>query len=710
MKNENVIFNNIPLALRDCKAWLVWRSEPKKGETKPSKIPYYINGKRRSGTQGEPKDLESLGTFEGATNAFGKRNYTGLGFAMSATNGLICIDLDHCISTDGTYSQLAQEIIAAAGNTYAEVSPSGDGLHIWLRGSLPNTKNVLGGIEVFCSTGYLTMTGKALDGVDSEIAQITPESIDTVNKYISIKPLAEDKNKSRFSEGGRNNALTSEAGKLRSRGLDTFAIESALMIMNQQRCKPPLSESEVSGIANGIGRYPAGRICSDLGNAERLIDACNGSLLFCAEVGRWLCWSESRWLWDKDGMVHRAMREVIRNIYIEATSQSDEGRRATLTKWATKSESKGALRAAVDLAENDARVLVKTEELDASPWLLGVKNGSLDLKTGLLITAQPEQLITKQAPVLYDATAKCPTWTAFLDKIFDGDAVLISYLQRAIGYTLTGNTLEKCLFFLYGKGGNNGKSTLIETLMSLLGDYAIKERAETFMQSKNGNSGATPERVRLRGARLVVASELSDGQRFDECFIKDITGGIDQISARGLYSNPISFKPEFKFWIYGNHRPKLRTDDDAIWRRLHSIPFEVSIQANEQDHALAEKLLVELPGILNWALVGLMDWQNRKLDPPEKVRAAVCEYREDMDDFGKFLDECVDIIESGSHGEVPAGVLYQIYQNWTQKNGMRPLSNTNFSRRFTDRGFESRIRDGRKLWCGIKVISNDDVF
>jgi putative DNA primase/helicase len=235
-------------------------------------------------------------------------------------------------------------------------------------------------------------------------------------------------------------------------------------------------------------------------------------------------------------------------------------------------------------------------------------------------------------------------------------------------------------------------------LRSLLGDYAVKTRAETFMKSKQPNQGATPERTALRGARLVVASELSDAQRFDESFLKDVTGGMDHIAARNLYEGMVEFRPEFKLWLYGNNKPRLRSDDDAAWRRLHLIPFEVRIPLDEQDPELGLKLTAELPGILNWALDGLKDWQRVKLAPPAKVSAAVKEYRREMDDMGRFLEECC--VEE-ANASVQAGTLYSNYAKWCDENGLSPMSNRRFSPRMKERGYQQHPRDGREFWQGI---------
>jgi putative DNA primase/helicase len=263
------------------------------------------------------------------------------------------------------------------------------------------------------------------------------------------------------------------------------------------------------------------------------------------------------------------------------------------------------------------------------------------------------------------------------------------------------------LHFLYGPKGDNGKSTLAETWRALFGDYGLKTRAELFMRNKYGgeNSGPTPERLALRGARLVEASELSDRQQFDEGFIKDVTGGIDRISARGLHKDPVAFRPELHLVLYGNHKPQLRNDDDAVWQRLRLIPFNVRIPRDRQDPELSRKLVAELPGILNWALAGLAEWRKKKqLLPPPEVLTAGQTYRDEMDTIGRFLQECTIKVAGAT---VKSKVLYDAYVKWAVENGIHAAySNPVFSQKLVGR-LRSRPLHGRTLWCDVG-LRNDD--
>ena len=717
----------------------------KQDEDKPRKVPYYPKTRKpRSGTHGSPEDRAGLATFDEVAALVASGKYAGLGLAMFPETEIIGVDLDYCIAPDGSYSSIAQEFLA--DNTYAEKSPSGTGLHIFYRGTGVHKKNIPAGVESFFGKGYLTFTGDRINGID--ILAISPERKARLAELVGkrepgavakAKPTAGAADVAallRRLEGalpylkedaddrddwlkvgwaiGRDTNQSPEGFELwlawarQSRKHNADALkqmrreyfEGSLQIRdNPVTCATIFHRAMQRGM-------PLRRPCTDLGNAERLADAVADRLRYCPQADKWLAWDGGRWRFDEDGVAMRAMKRVVRSIYDEVRDETDDDKRRSLAKWAVASESSKGLRAAVDLAKSESPLLVDMNELDADPWLLGVRNGTLDLRTGALREALSEDFITKQALVVFDPGAKCPEWERFLDRIFARDRELIGYVRRALGYTLTGDTMAKALFFMYGPGGDNGKSTLIELLQSLLGDYAVKTRAETFMRSKDSDKNSPdPFRMALRGARLVVAAELSDRQAFDETFLKDATGGVDRIATRGLYANAITtFRPEFKLWLYGNHKPRLREDDDAAWRRLHLIPFEVRIPLAEQDKSLGRKLAAESAGILNWLLVGLAEYRERGLAPPDKVLAAGSKYRNEMDSIGQFIDECCVRAR-----EVSGAALYRRYVEHARDNGERfPLANKRFTQKLVERGIAHRMRDGSRVWVGLALRDPTD--
>ena len=280
-----------------------------------------------------------------------------------------------------------------------------------------------------------------------------------------------------------------------------------------------------------------------------------------------------------------------------------------------------------------------------------------------------------------------------------GNADLIEFLQRAIGYSLTGDTSERAFLILHG-AGRNGKSTLLETVRAVLGpDYADRTRTETLLAKKEGE---IPNDVaKLRGLRFVTASEADEGRRLAEATIKDLTGG-DAISARFMRAEWFSFLPQFKLWLGTNHRPVIRGTDNAVWDRIRLVPFDVRIPEAEQDKHLRDKLLAEAPGILAWAVEGCRSWRQDGLGAPREVREATAGYRGEMDVLGAFLDDCC-IVDPNAHAA--AKDLYAAYTRWCDENGERSLSQKAVGQRLAERGFDA-VRMGKsrsRYWVGVGV-------
>ena len=390
-------------------------------------------------------------------------------------------------------------------------------------------------------------------------------------------------------------------------------------------------------------------------------------------------------------------KQTIRSMFSEAGAITDTAQRQALLRHAEKSLQLPRLTAMIKLAESIQSLIARTSDLDSDPMLLGVLNGVVDLRTGTLRTARREDLMTKQAPVSFDGEARCPQFEQFASQVLDGDRDLLDYFQRVVGYSLTGKTSEQCLFFLYGTGAN-GKSTMLNVLKALLGDdYAKQSPSETLMAAKHGKS-ASNDLARLQGARLVLSNEVEEGSRLSESLIKQMTGG-DPIPARYLYAEFFEFVPQFKLAIAGNHQPVIRGEDHGIWRRLHLVPFTVTIPAEERDPQLQEKLLTELPGILNWAIKGCLEWQTGGLNPPPVILKAVEEYREDMDILGHWIEECC---KEGSGLQAGATRAYQSYKAWAHRQGHHALSGSAFGRRLAERYPRKRTNTGR-VYEGLEV-------
>lgn len=450
-----------------------------------------------------------------------------------------------------------------------------------------------------------------------------------------------------------------------------------------------------------VERYPL----TQFGNAERFVDQHGRDLRYCHDWKEFLYWNGSCWTRDTTAHVHRLGVKTIRSMYREASEIDDDKERKMLAKWALQCETERHLNGMINLARHHSKLTVEAAQLDADPWLLNCANGVIDLRTGVLKHHHCDYLLMKRSAIKYDPDAACPVWEKFLNRIFAGDVELIHYIQKSVGYTLTGIISEQKFFFAYGTGAN-GKSTFFNVLMKLLGDFALKTPTRTLMSRKEGDNSPTNDLARLRGQRLAVAAELEDGHRLSESVIKDLTGD-DIITARYLYSEWFEFRPTHKVWMYGNHKPIIRGTDPGIWRRPQLIPFKVQIPDGEKDRKLGDKLAAELPGILAWAVRGCLLWQQEGLEPPAAVRDATQEYRAEMDVMGLFVaDRCVIAPSAWA----TAGDLYDCYKEWCEETGEYQVSQRRFGMWLRDRGYErERGPNGRWRWRGIGILEGDRV-
>lgn len=443
----------------------------------------------------------------------------------------------------------------------------------------------------------------------------------------------------------------------------------------------------------------------DTGNAERFVARYGPDVRYDHTDGRWLVWTETEagggyWRPDTDGAAQRLAKETARGIYGEADLAAKTGRdeqAAAIARWAGRSAAEARRNAMLNLARSEHAIAVTRDQLDRHPLLLNVQNGTLDLATGTLREARRADLMTSLLSVRYDPDATCPVFDRFLSRV-QPSADMRAYLATAAGLALSGQVLNRPVLLFYGTGAN-GKTTMIETLLTLLGPLGHKTRAEVLMARRRGS--APDEVAALAGKRLVVASELSDG-RLDEALVKDLTGG-DAISARHLYGRPFTFSPGFSLFLYGNRRPTITGTDDGIWRRVQLVPFGVQIPPAERDPDLPAKLREELPGILAWAVRGWSAWRRNGFTPPAAVQAATADYREESDTLGQFLAErCL----LGADKSVRAGDLYDEYAKWATAGNLPVLSSVRFSRAMAERGMgKQRHASGHVVYAGVGVLA-----
>jgi P4 family phage/plasmid primase-like protien len=507
-------------------------------------------------------------------------------------------------------------------------------------------------------------------------------------------------------DNNRNTTLHKMACSLFAKNLSPEAIWAALEAENTRKCYEPLPMKELQQLFRSAMKYHLRNLekkavgakprFTDTANAERLIEEHGEYIRFVAIIKKWVIYDGTRWLFDAPGGMFPLVRLTNEGLYQYAVTLESDDRTRVLRELPSL-ESLNRQRAMIDTAATMPAVIIDHAQLDKDRDLVNVNNGTLDTRTGNLRPHDPRDFITKLAPVTFDPSATCPTFEAFLHKIMAGNSELIAFLRRAIGYSLTGHTSEQCFFFLYGNGAN-GKSTLLNIIRALLGDYAMQAPAEMLMV-RNNQGGANNDVARLPGARFVATSETEDGQRFAESALKQMTGQ-DTIPARFLYGEFFEFVPQYKIFLAANHKPVVRGTDNAIWRRIHLIPFTVTIPEAEQDRHLEAKLIKELSGVLNLALAGCLEWRESGLRPPDEVRAAVKEYRRDMDVFSQWIEECCfqGPVAWGFHKD-----LYDSYKEWAKENTGWVLSSNKFGRILMERGF---IKDHTPslIWRGIGLL------
>jgi len=419
---------------------------------------------------------------------------------------------------------------------------------------------------------------------------------------------------------------------------------------------------------------------TDLGNARRLSERINGRARWCHAWKSWLIWDGKRWQRDLTGgaPVYRETFAMVTGMLLDALALSSDD-----LKWAQKSNMRKEITNAIELAKSQPGIPVTPDQLDRDHWLLNVSNGTLNLRTGELLSHSRDHLITRIAGAAYNPDADLERFAGFLDTITRGSKALQLYLCKAAGYSLTGSLSEQCLFFLYGSG-RNGKSTFMDAIMHAMGEYAMHTPTETLMV-KRDNPGVPNDLARLKGARLVAATETEAGKRLAESLVKQLTGG-DPITARFLHAEYFTYTPTFKLWISGNYKPAIRGADEGIWRRMRLVPMDVRIPDSDVDKDLPAKLQADAEAILAWMVAGTGAWLESRLVTPDEVMEATGAYRTEMDTIGQFIEDCVEGT-STPRAFLPSATLYAAYKAWCDEQGEHARSQKALSQEMVTRGF-----------------------
>jgi putative DNA primase/helicase len=732
-KASKIHSENIPEELKTLQQWVCWIEV--NGNGKKSKIPYSPNG----GLPAKTTDPSTWGTFKEAAHAYRRKAFDGLGFVFTTEDPYTGVDLDKCRDpATGQIEPWATEVIEKL-DSYAEISPSGTGIHIIVknRDKLPHNRRDR--FEVYSESRYFTMTGNVLGArdeisertaqlkkvcrevfQDGELPKRTPVKKNADEHVIDVAIVErrkQDKTLDALMEGewksnypSQSEADLALATKLAHiLGNDPARIFSAIKKSGLYREKWDREDYSTRTIDRAIAaiktreRLPAGKHfpLTDLGNAERLVHLYGETLRYSKEFKQWLHWTGQKWQVDDTMAIDRYATKTVRTIYGEAEKATDSNDRKEIAKWAQRSESASRVREMISLAKSREGVAVTPDILDTNGWLLNCRNGTVNLITGKLSKHRQEHFITKLVDIDYDAKATCPVWENFLKEIMNDDEDLIGFLKRAVGYSLTGSKSEECMFILYGEGAN-GKSTFLNALHMITGDYGMHTPTETLLKKKY--EGIRNDIARLKGTRFVTTAEVEKGKQLDESLVK-LLSSTDPVVVRFLHREYFQYVPEYKVFMATNHKPQITGTDEGIWRRIRLIPFNVTIPREEQDKDLHRRFLRERAGILRWAVEGCLDWKRKGLGEPPAVVKATEEYRTEMDILANFINDCC--IEDRT-AKARSKDLYAEYFHWCEENGEALLGKRNFGTRLKERDYEPTKVGGDRGWKGLTLKKQDE--
>jgi putative DNA primase/helicase len=452
---------------------------------------------------------------------------------------------------------------------------------------------------------------------------------------------------------------------------------------------------DIAGFAERARAVTTASTLTEAGAAERFARERKDQLAYDWRRARWMVFHGHHWTPDSSGQVTRMALESVREWQHEAVELTDANVKAAVMQWAVGFERRAKLDAMLAIARCLAPFADDGEHWDANPWLLGTPTGVLNLRTVPdFRDGRPEDKITAATAVGYDPDARCPRWEQFIHEVFV-DPDVADYFWRSLGYSLTGDMREQCFWVNHGRG-RNGKSTAIDTVSYVLGDYAHPTPFAAF-EVQQGN--AVPADVAaLDGKRFVTASE-TNGKWLHAPRLKDITGG-ERITVRHLYGHPFTFRPTCKIWLSVNELPRVGDDSDGLWRRLKQVPFTQRFEGGADDRGLKDTLRAEAPGILAWMVRGCRAWQQRGLDAPTVIDDVTAAYRRDCDQLGQFLDEACELVPGA---EVGATDLYRHYHAWAERCGMNEreqLTANNFGRKCSERLRRVRTKAGA-VYCDV---------
>ncbi|QSF50953.1 DNA primase [Staphylococcus sp. SB1-57] len=755
--------SNIPDELKQLNNWCVWKFEKRNG--KRTKIPFNAE----TGEFAKSNDKRTWSSYETAVNAEG---VDGIGFFFEPPYlGIDIDDIDddlHRFKEGDKLDNIVSEFNEAF-KSYTEVSPSGNGLHIIVKGKIPGSRRRKGNIEMYDSGRFFTMTGKTI-GKYKDVTEVSEQVFKTIyEKYLPdntvkypttnnyqqnihnlseidvINEIYKSKQAKLFDDLMKGNyepyyTSHSEADMALANILafwcarDYSQMDSIFRQSNLYRDKwdekrknstygeqtlfkaineanniyTPKQQTEDNPLRYALSKlfdnqeetkdFPI-RSYDDTGNADRFIDRYGNLYKYSYIANKFYIYDGMKWKIDDKGSIRKLIDEMIESIkdekIIHGDDVTEEEAREFFQKYYKKTRGTQAKKNIMN--ELMHRRPATPDDFDRDDMLINVANGYIDLTSRELYKHDINKMFSQITNTDYTEKMQPAVWLDFLNDIFAGDQKVIRYIQKALGYSLTGSTREQIMFILFGKG-RNGKSIFVEVISEILGDYSNNMQAKSLMVKKNDN--VNTDIARLSKARFVTSSEPNEGFRFDEGLIKQLTGG-DKVTARFLYAEEFEYTPKFKIWVSTNHKPIIRGTDDGIWRRLVLIPFDVQIPEEKVDKDLKYKLLREAPAILNWMAEGAYMWMQEGLAMPEKLKEAVQKYRNEMDTLGQFIEDCCKVDKNSSE---KVSNLHQAYKTWSNDNltSTKVLGMKSFSQKMEERFVKESRRDAN-YFIGIEI-------
>ena len=743
-----MIWDNIPQELKDEGLFCAWKLTAK------GKEPFNVLNNKHA----RSNDKSTFAPFATVLQNLHKyykfddenKNIGGLGLGIF--NGFSAIDIDHCV-VDGRLTELAQDVIDYC-QSYTEYSPSKTGIRIIFKTNTPHNKkthyinNAKIGLEIYISeqtNKYVTLTGDVLNPltineIDIQYVldkyMLKDNQMPSVTKAFDINDYKQDKklqkmwfSRSRYCKDkqymelpiydlGESELDLALCNKLAFYLQNYEAINSAFVSSpyfsskdndhkNKWLVRQDYRENTIMAAINSVNKHKSINefTLTDTGNAHFFVKKYAEEIRYNVDNNMWMIYNGNYWQMDIYNNIKNYAELVIEEMKYKARAIEDADIAKAAQKNVRRALSTGGKQALLTESEHLDGIPITNGELDKQIYLFNTNSGIIDLERKKKMPHDASLMISKIAP--YEVSYEKPKlWLKFLNEIFEDDQDVIDYIQRVMGYAMTADMSERCMFVLIGDG-MNGKSVFLDVMRNIFGSYATTSNINILLDKKSQNQANMGDVARLNGMRCVITNEAELTDKLKESAIKTITSGNDNITARFLYGKEFEFTPISKIFMSSNYKPRIMGTDLGIWSRIKMIMFHRTFDENTQDKHLKDKLMTEASEILGWAIAGNVEWQKQGLNEPEKFKSAKREYRSEMDIVQKWVDENCVIDENAREKAMD---LFDNFSIYAQRNKEYQLTNTMFGRNLSKK-FEKRKYLGATYYLGLRVNNNyDDIL